>query len=124
MIDDFTEQHNHKMTYLNCLIQKDLEQLSALEMPTRWELEMQKGFRFIKQGTIAGPLAPDDLPVEHLQLIVKTHLEFRVRPLVFQTDPSRMYTMAKIAIVDANVTDHALNVHLILHIPRVTVKNT
>ena len=81
-----------------------------------------KGFRFIKQGTIAGPIIPVDLPVEHLQHILKTHPEFI--PLVFQTDPSRMYTMAEIAIVDANVTDHALNVHLILHIPRVTVKNT
>ena len=79
-------------------------------------------FRFIRSGSMAGILTPEDISLLQLQKLVETHKEFA--PLVFQDDPSRLYTLANIAPVDANITKNALNVHMILHIPRIQTDNT
>ena len=47
-----------------------------------------------------------------------------LQSLVYGTDPARMYSMVEVAVVDANLTADSLNVHLVLHVPRITESNT
>jgi hypothetical protein len=122
MFDEFSTQLEHKLSYLSCELQKDIHELASMEMTTRWEVQLDKVFRLQKSGVITGQLTPGDLPLEHVKHLIANHKE--LQPLVYGRDPARMYSLVEVALVNANITGDSLNVHLVLHIPRVTDDNT
>ena len=122
MVDDLADQIEHKLSHLNCKLQKDIYEIAAMELTTRWEKELDHLFRYVQQGSVTGPLTPSDLPIEHVKHLIANHKE--LQPLVFANEPLRLYSLTEAALVNANLTGNTLNIHLVLHIPRITDANT
>ena len=122
LVDDLADQIEHKLSHLNCELQKDIYEIAAMELTTRWERELDRVFRYVQQGSITGPLTPSDLPIDHVKHLIVNHKE--LQPLVFANEPLRIYSLTEAALVNANLTGNTLNIHLVLHIPRITDLNT
>ena len=123
MFDDFSAQVQNRMTHLSCKFENEIDQLAAAEIATRWEVKLDRIFRNPISGSIAGPLSPEDIPINHLKHLVKSHSE--LQQLLYADNAATIYGITEAAIVDATITDNStINLHILLHIPRISATNT
>ena len=122
MFDDFSGQVQNRLTHLSCKFDNEIDQLAAAEIATRWEVKLDRIFRNPISGSIAGPLSPADISINHLKHLVKTHSE--LQQLLYADNAATLYGISEAGIVDATLANSTINLHILLHIPRISATNT
>ena len=122
LFDAYSHNVNNKFVKLACSTSSRIKTLSHYQLLNEWERKLDRLFKYPLLGRITGPLTPELISTSHLKEIMESHSE--LSDLVYSENIANFYSACSITMAKTAVDNGSLNIHYVLHVPRISRSST